>query len=293
MKAIASMFVLLFFGLVAHAQDYVEIANTSHFLIKKRSEIPLTEADAKILLSTLESGYQKILLFLGDKADPQSKFTVLLEGEGLPNNKMPNYPSVDSKATIRLYSFPGPGAAFLQGLPHELVHAFRNDLRKYHESVDDYLKGYGFIEEGFAEFVTTTVEPSNQSFPRYGFPLEIVVGYWFSNNTEIPLDVLFNHHEMNPSCIAQAYPLRASFFEYLYHAYGREKVFSLAYYAKPYSINVFDEIFNKSFEVLNEEWKSWAQMKFVSFKNNDSVLKFYAEKTYIKYFPVCSKGKDW
>lgn len=292
MKFITNICIVLMCA-TSYAQEYVEVAKTSHFIIKKRPEIILTGDETKALIDTLEIGYQKVSTFLGEKANSQIIFNVLLDGEGLPENQMPNYPSVDSDATIRLYHFPGPGSAFLQGLPHELVHAFRNDLRKYHESVNDYLKGYGFVEEGFAEFVATLVHPSNVSFPRYGYPLEIVTNYWFLNNSEIPLDVLFNHHEINPKCVAQAYPLRASFFTFLYQAFGKEKLFALAYYAKPYSIATFKEIYGKPFDSLNNEWKLWAAQQYDQYENNKNLLQDFTDKTPIKYFPVCESGKDW
>jgi hypothetical protein len=272
-------------------KNYSLVSETDNFKIYLKKDAVLTDDEKSVLTQTLESGLQKVSTFLGVTSN--KKFTVLLEGEAMKPGQAPEYPSVEDDNTIMLYRFPGIGTAYLQGLPHELVHAMRFELRTLHHNLGDYLKGYGFVEEGLAEFVAREIEPKNLSFPNYGFPLDVVAGYWISTAQEIPIQVLFNHHEINPRCIAQAYPLRASFFKYLSEVYGNEKILQLANFKKEFSENIFLEVFKKSFGDLISEWHPWAVKRYESFPEGDKILQSYLSKTAIKYFPVCKAGKEF
>ena len=135
--------------------------------------------------------------------------------------------------------------------------------------------------------------PKFKGFVRYGFPLEIVVGFLIEDQKEIPLGILFDRHELNPKCVAQAYPLRASFFQYLFETYGQEKVFQLAYYEKTISKDLFSDIFTKSFDSLLVEWRRYALEKYNNYPENKKLKKAYLETTPISRFQFCKVGTDW
>jgi hypothetical protein len=288
---------LLLIGLVlasnAFAQEYIYLTETSHFEIKIKNSLSITREEKEQLSSTLEDGYKRVLNALSRYAIPPQKLEVLLAGEGLPENSAPNYPNVDdSTGVITLYRFPGLGEAYLQGLPHELVHAFRIDLIRRHQAIGDFNKGYLFVEEAFSEYLATKVAPDNISFPRYGFPLEVVAGYWLIRKMEIPIEALFENHQINGTCIAQAYPLRASFFSYLASSYGEVKVFELSYDNEEISKKSFNKIFGKDLPTLVQEWRNWATAQLMSYPNYKENLKKYCE-TDMPYFPVCSENQGW
>lgn len=276
-------------------RKYKKIQDTDHFgIFQILTDSPLSDEQKRVLMETLESGFRKVSNYLGPEKTPVNKLTVLLEGDSFSTDQPPKYPSVDASATIRLYRFQGPGAVYLQGLPHELVHAFRNKQVVLHEvKIGDILKGFGFVEEAFAEFVSVEVDKESTSFVRYGFPLEVVTGYWLTSEKDIPLSILFHHHEINSKCVAQAYPLRASFFKFLDEVYGHNQLISIAYYEKEFSTDLFRHIYGKSFEALATEWKVWALKKYNQFPNNKAILDKYITLTPIKYFPICRSGTDW
>ncbi len=272
------------------------VKETAHFLIYKINESPLEERETAALIDILENSYTSVQVLLNNFA-PQNmpKISILLNGDGMPAGKMPNYPNVDQKTgAITLYRYMGPAPAYSSGLPHELVHAMRlNFIRHHIDDLDDYSKGAGFIEEGFAEYVAQLISPTSMTFPSYGFPLTIATGYWLSTNTDIPLKVLFEKHAINPSCVAQAYPLRASFMRFLDQEYGREKLLNLAYSTEKVSLEMFEQLYGRSFEDLAKQWRSKANQDFQDFPNMPNLLKAYLEKTPIRYFPVCQAGKQW
>jgi hypothetical protein len=248
--------------------------------------------EAKNIVVTAEKHFAKISNFLGKDKTP-SEVTIYLEGEAF-NTKTQEfkYPSVDDDGIIHLFHFPGEAFSYAEAMPHEMVHAFRTHTWKEKHD-QDYLTGFGFIEEGFAEFVSMEVSPEYVSFVRYGYPVEAVVAFLFEDKKDIPLGVLFNHHEINPKCIAQAYPLRASFFKYLNITFGKEKVFALAYYSGKLTRATFGEIFGKSFEDLVTEWKSFAVESYQKLPNGPKLKDDYKNKSPVKHFPFCEAGKEW
>jgi hypothetical protein len=277
----------------ATAQEFIHLTETPHFEIKIKNSLSLTLKEKEQLSSSLEDGYERVSNALSQYSTPPQKLEVFLDGEGLPENSAPHYPNVDDKTgVISLYRFPGLGEAYLQGLPHEIVHAFRLGLIRKHQELGDFNKGYLFIEEAFSEYLATKVAPNNISFPRYGFPLEVVAGYWLIRGLDIPIEALFENHQINGTCIAQAYPLRASFFTYLAGSYGEEKVFQLSYEKEEISKNTFNKYFDKDLSTLVQEWRSWATAQLMNYPNYRESLKKYCE-TDMPYFPVCSENQGW
>ncbi len=270
-------------------EKYKLLEQTAHFNIwLLKSEPDLAPNDLKILIKKLESSYEAIQTTIGPPDSSVKNFDVLLEGKSFEPGLPPHYPSVDDFGIIHLYTFLGPGSLYLQGLPHEIVHAFRNKIRYLHNmQLKDKFDGFGFIEEGFAEFVSQTIDPSSISFVNYGFPRQVVVGYWLTTNQDIPLEVLWKHHEINGRCVAQAYPLRASFFFYLEQEYGRDAVFKLANSQQKVTEEIFLNIFKKNLSTLVAEWRPWAIDQFNKISGNEQILKTWQDSTPIKFFPRC------
>lgn len=278
---------------IAFAQSFLLIENSDHFNIRIRNDLLISIEEKEALITTLETGYAKVSAALAGYSVPPQKLEVRLNGEGLPPNGAPNYPNVDdSTGVITLYKFPGPGEAYLQGLPHEIVHAFRIDMIRHHERLGDFFKGYLFIEEAFAEYISTKIEPNNISFPRYGIPLDVAAGYWIARKQDIPIEILFDHHQLNATCVAQAYPLRASFFQFLAQQYGEKRLFELAYARNAITKEIFDRIFGKNLQQLSSDWKSWAMTKFMETPDKNKKLQEFC-MTDMPYFPVCSIGQSW
>ena len=76
-------------------------------------------------------------------------------------------------------------------------------------------------------------------------------------------------------------------------AYGKEKVFALAYYTHELTRAAFDEIFGKSFDGLVIEWKSFAVDSYNKLPNGPQLKEDYKNKTPILRFPFCEAGKEW
>lgn len=264
---------------------------SEHFDVYYRASETKKEHSLSVM-ATSEMYYEKLKSYLGDKNTPE-RLVIFLQGNAYDSVTMNfRFPSVDQNGDIHLYQFPEESFPYSEAIPHEMVHAFRTHTWK-EKSDHDYMTGFGFIEEGFAEFASVMIAPEYKSFVRYGFPLEAIIGFLFDEGKEIPLGILFDHHEINPKCIAQAYPLRASFFQYLNLSFGKEKVFELAYYPSDLSKETFKEIFGFSFEELTVQWKKFALESYQSLPNGTQLKEDYKTKTPIMYFPFCKEGQDW
>lgn len=271
--------------------DYNRTERSSHFIINYNS--PETSVnEAQVVATAAESEYEKLVRFLGKEQSPE-KIVIFLEGPAFNTKTQKfSYPSADKSGHLHLYRFPGETFPYSEAIAHELVHVFRT-MTWPAKSEQNYMTGFGFVEEGFAEFVSIQTSPDFKGFVRYGFPLEIVVGFLLEDQKGIPLDILFDHHEINPKCIAQAYPLRASFFQFLYDTYGKEKVFRLAYYNGDLNKAAFLEIFEVSFETLTARWQSYAEQKYTQYPDHGALKKAYLETTPIIHVPFCKSGTDW
>lgn len=271
--------------------EFNSLESSQHVVVHYNSHETKTE-EAKVIVQSAEQEYTKLSQFLGKENTPD-KVTIFLEGPAFNTRTQKfSYPSVDKHGHVHLYRFPGETFAYSEAIAHELVHVFRTSSWSA-KSEQNYMTGFGFIEEGFAEFVSIQTAPLFKGFVRYGFPLEIVVGFLLEDQKDIPLGVLFDHHEINPKCIAQAYPLRASFFQFLFETFGKEKVFQLAYYEKGVSKDTFLEIFGLPFDSLVYYWKMYALDKYAQVSENTKLKKDYLETTPIQHFPFCKAGTDW
>lgn len=286
---IVSLYTSILFAGFPDSFDALE--STEHFVVYYRRQ-ETSQEQAKNVLMVGEKYFEKLKSYLGENRTPK-RLKIFLEGNAYNSTqKTFRYPSVDKNGDIRLYRFSGEIFPYSEAIPHEMVHAFRT-LAWKEKSGHDYLTGFGFVEEGFAEFVSVMIASEYKSFVRYGYPLEAIIGFLFEDDKEIPLEVLFEHHEINPKCIAQAYPLRASFFQFLNASFGKEKVFSLAYYPLPLSQQTFKEIFGYSFGELIVQWKTFATDSYKNLNNGFQLKEDYKTKTPIMHFYFCQAGKDW
>jgi hypothetical protein len=272
---------------------YDHNATSAHFSYYWKSG-NLDASEIGSVIAQSERGFMQVADFLGPEHTPKQPLVMLLEGASmLQPSVRPSFPNVDDTATIRLYRFPGDLAPYEQGMPHELVHAFRKDMIVLHEDMlKDDPTGYEFVEEAMAEFVAQQVAPGVHSFPSYGAALEVVTGFWLTTNRDVPLAYFLVHPEANPRCLAQAYPERASFFRYLFGTYGKAKLFQLAYQQAPLTKDSFAATFGVSFDDLAAAWRPWALAQFKAVPDGPAQVDKYLNDTAIGFFPACdANGK--
>jgi hypothetical protein len=244
-------------------------------------DIDATAASAEQLFARLSAE-------LGQARTPTTRLIITFEGPGIAPTGQCQLPYTDVFGRIHLFRFPGPGRRYLGNLGHELVHAFRLDWWSRHRRD----RGSGFVEEGFAVFMATRMEPDSSAFPYYGVPIPVVVGQWFLNNEAPPLQVLMARHAwLNLRCLTQAYTLRGSFFHYLSDTFGQEAVFRLVYTEEPVTPAVFEPIFGRDFDTLVTDWRTQAVQQFWAVAEAPQLARDYRAKTREIY--VCQPGTDY
>ena len=264
--------------------DEERMVQTTHFDIHWNTD-DATEAEVAQAQQLAEERYAVLAHYFGEDKTPTGRLILRLDGDGLADPNQPQAPYVDGQGRIYLYRFETTG--YFGELLHELVHAFR--LRTNYWSQD------GFIEEGLAEFVSTFLQPETVGFPRYGYSLDVVAGQWLYHEQAIPLSVLQSRHwELNLPCKWQAYPLRASFFQYLHETFGKEKVFALADAPPPVPLGQYEQVFGQSFEDLAQAWAANLTARFAAGDNMLTQAQAYRTQTpvqyAIQYDEVCTAG---
>lgn len=224
--------------------------------------------------------------FLGAGNSPNERLIVVLEGDGLAGAGN-RYPHVDGQGRIHLYRFGPRESSYFSALPHEMVHAFRRRL------VREKIGWDGFSEEGFASFVANQVVDVNPGFPRYGFSLTVVAGHWLDRGEAIPLEVLKRKHSrLSLPCKAQAYSLRASFFDFLGRRYGRSAVLDLAYGGSG-ALERYEKTFGKPLEGLENEWQEDLRLRFNQVPAGREKAQRYRTTTPVQYWKICRAGEDF
>jgi hypothetical protein len=156
----------------------------------------------------------------------------------------------------------------------------------------DYATGYGFVEEGFAEMLAREITPEESGFSVYGQTFDVAVGALFEQNRQIPLTTLMHRHDINQHCMAQAYPLRASFMKFLLEEFGREKLLALTYPTAPVDDALYGAVFGKTPDELASAWEPWARARFAALPNAEASAAAYLASP-IQYFPNCVAGTDF
>ncbi len=252
-----------------------------------------TAAELASVLAAAEDSYERLDTFLGCDRMPGSRLVIQLEGDGQTPDHRFNFPHVGARGHIHLYRFPGTGGEYQAQMTHEMVHAFRavSGLAAEHEA--DWATGFGFVEEAFAEFAARAVQPTQSGFPLYGTPVGVAAAAYITTGQDIPMTALMERHELNLRCLIQAYPLRASFFQYLAERFGKDRLFAFAYSHTPVTAASYLEAFDESPQALTTAWRAWELEAFAKVPDGAKAVDAYLNDTPGKFFPKCTAGKDF
>lgn len=241
---------------------------TPHFIIYY-SDDTASESEIEIGLEKVEEYFQLISDYLSKKQTiPNRKLNLYLLG------KNPGAPGgwVDANGDIRLHRLPAVegGYWYAATLPHEIVHALRFDY--FNANLKYTWDNMQFLDEGFAELTGLKVNPNSPSFSTFGFPLEIVAGYWLSSGRALSMQQLRDQHDdLNLKCAYQAFPQRASWISYINEVYGEEKLFDLVYTEQVPDSAFINDLFGKTWLELDAAWIDWAQNQYDNFPKKDSL----------------------
>jgi hypothetical protein len=215
--------------------------------------------------------------------EPPRRIPIVLQGPAeSPERESRGYPHVDFFARIHLFQYGGQDSSYLSALAHEMVHVFRFDR---HEEID------WFFEEGFAELVALTVDPSLRGFPWYETPVEIAAGQWIASGEDLSLqEMRSRHRELNLPCRAQVYTLRAAFFRHLADRHGLGTVLEIARRRPAGTLADYEESFGQSLSALEAEWRDALLQQYRSTADAEVRARHYRERTPIRYMSVCGGG---
>ena len=194
-------------------------------------------------------------------------------------------PFVDAEGRVWLFRFTPDPANHLNALDHELVHALRIDRK---DTAD------WFFEEGYAEFVALRANPSRAGFPWFGYPVTVVAGQWLASGEAIPMTLLRERHAaLNAACTAQAYALRAAFFDWLGNQFGDDDVRAMAG-ERPAGVGEqYEAHFGAPFEQLVQRWEMDTLAQFESLPDASEQARDYRTQSPIRYQGVCREGTDF
>jgi len=264
---------------------------SSHFVfVWRQAETTPEEIDAAVALA--EQLFARVSVALGPEHVPPKKLIVTFEGNWRSPTGRTRYPYVDAWGRMHLFRFSGLGGGYLGKLGHEMVHAFRKEWRWNRRRPPG--QAFGFVEEGFAEWMATHVEPQSLAFPYYGFPIHVVAGQWLINNEAPPLRTLMERHgELNLHCLPQSYSLRGSFFHYLHDTFGKDALLQLAYSEEELTTALFHTVFGREFDALEQAWREQTVTAFSATAQVSQLARDYREQTPIKHMYICQAGKDY
>lgn len=253
-----------------------------------------SDAEVNAVADRLSPFWTKLSAWVGPEHLADAQVEVQLEGDGMKPNQPPSFPHVGQHGRVHLFRYPGGGdsGAYERQLEHETIHSTRELMGIQAAHAADYPTGYGFVEEGFAEMLAREITPEQSGFPVYGQTFDIAVGALFGANQAIPILTLMHRHDINLHCMAQAYPLRASFMKYLLEEFGREKLLALAYPTGPVNDALYSTVFGKTPDELASAWEPWARARFAALPNAATSAAAY-QASPISYFPRCVAGTDF
>jgi len=225
-----------------------------------------------------EKLYGKTISFVKD--EPTDKLVIIFRGRaGIGPDATRDYPTVGSDGVVSLFRFSDDIENYFHAFVHELVHALRIHRA---ESAD------WFFEEAFAEFVRLRVYDSLEGFPWFGFSPTVVASGHIVEGTAIPLETLrTNHSQLNIRCRAQAYVLRAAFFEWLGNHHGDDKILKMSQESIAGEVDQYEEYFGRPFQVLADDWKAAMREAY-----DADPFKEYQTNTPIRHIPLCNLGSD-
>lgn len=210
---------------------------------------------------------------------PASRITVLLEGPAQRSDGSRGVPHVDALGRVHLFQFGPTHHDYLGAFAHELVHAIRIGRLPHHD---------WFFEEGLAEFIALRLKSELRGFPWYGYPVTIVAGQWVESGAELSMTMLRERHaRLNMPCRAQAYALRASFFDHLGRKHGDEAVLRMAREPKAGALEDYVKHVGSDFETLADQWRTALLAEYASIEDAAAQAARYRSETPIRYLPVC------
>lgn len=219
------------------------------------------------------------------KVESAGPVTVVFAGPSEQPDGRRMAPFVDAEGRVWLFRFTPDPANHLNALDHELVHALRIDRK---ESAD------WFFEEGYAEFIALRANPSRAGFPWFDYPVTVVAGQWLADGEAIPLALLRDRHgELNGTCTAQAYALRAAFFDWLGREFGDDAVRAMAAERPAGAEGQYERHFGAPFGQLAQQWQESTLAAFESLPDAADQARAYRTQSPIQYQDVCREGVDF
>lgn len=263
--------------------DYDHTDYTDHFvLLWNDGETKATEIDeAKIFA---EEAYAKIAKVFGVTNMPGEQLIITFRGEGVDKKtRRKRTPHVDYQGRIHLYRFDQGG--YLSVLPHEMVHAIR---------INKVARWERFFEEGLASAIAYHLYPDKAGFPRFGYSLDLIAGYWLTSGKGIPLETMrSDHSRLNLKCQLQTYVAREDFFNYLNSKYGTDKLVEFAYTNQVGTLEQYKSTWGKTFNQLIVEWEADLRKRYGKIENPQGQIDEYFSTTSARYIPVCEAGIDY
>ena len=248
------------------------VAETSHFIFQSSDE-GLTDTELEKGKILAEEYYEQIASYLGASYTPNEKLNILLEG--FPTEQANYAGIVDEFGLIHLRRMPEAQGGYWSVLDHELVHAFRHPFQ-IENNISRAWENYGFLEEGFAEFLSKKLYPEKNSFSTFGLDVNFIAGYWLAQQADLSLSFARAFHDdINLECGIKIYPIRASWFNFLEERFGFEKVLKLAYTTEIPTNTFLSTIFEMGYNDLDQEWKIWLFNKYESFSNKETLIEQY------------------
>lgn len=256
---------------------------SDHFVLQWNAGQSSSEEIAEASVFAEET-FSKLTQLLGQQHMPTEKLIMTFRGEGVdPETYKKSVPHVDGQGRIHLYRFESGG--YLGALAHEIVHAIRvNALPRWER----------FFEEGLASAIAYHLYPDTKTFARYGYPLEVVAGYWLVSGKGIPMETMrVQHNRLNLKCSFQTYVMREDFFNYLVVNYKMEKLLAYAYSEDVGYIDAYQDHWAKTFAQLVSEWELDLRKRYNAYEGATELAGEYFKNTPVQYSKACEAGIDY
>ncbi len=261
------------------------IRESANFIFESTSALA-TDAEMDAGIQAAEAHYAAIAALVGNSFLPTRKITVILEGDFTPE-RTGGY--VDENGAVRISRYRQDLGGYFGVLAHEIAHAVRYPY--WHQFNVGPWDNFGYIEEGFAEFVAILVDPDKRGFPFYGYDPDVIIGQRLERGEGIPQHLMRDRHDLNTACEWQTYPLRASWFRYIDETHGREAVLSIAYSSVETTDERIETVLGESLEQVDADWEAWQLARHAAIPNADQIA-----EPYFREFGgerICEAGVDY
>lgn len=245
-----------------------------------------TEAEMDFGIAEAEAHWAAISALLGPELTPSAKVTVLLDGD-FSTDRPGAY--VDDRGRIRLTRYRQDLGGYFGPLAHEIAHAMRYTY--WHTFNVGPWENFGYIEEGFAEYVAILADPDKAGFPFYGYDPDVITGHRLVRREGIPQQVMRDRHDLNQPCEFQTYPLRASWFRYVEETYGRQAVLDIAFSTVETTDERIETLLGATLAEVDVAWEQWQRDRYAAIPNAADIAAPYFQK--FGNEPICEAGEDW